>query len=132
MIPMTDYTITNLEDIEDMAAKSGLDFGVVRFARKAVDAEDTGLTYQKIFPGAHQSFGHRHNEAEEVYFVISGSGAVKLDGEVKELNPHDILRVAPHVMRAFEAGPDGLEFIVFGTHHEKDGELEQGYWEQDS
>jgi mannose-6-phosphate isomerase-like protein (cupin superfamily) len=126
---MTDYTITNLEDVQDAAAAGGLDFGVVRFPRAAVGAERTGFVHQQIFPGAHQSFGHRHDQAEEVYFVISGSGRVKLDDGVHDLKAHDIVRVAPSVTRAFAAGPDGLELIGFGAHHENDGELVQGYWE---
>ena len=126
---MSDYTITNLDDVEDAAAKRGLDFGVVRFPRLAVDAQETGFSHQQIFPGARQSFGHRHDKAEEVYFVISGAGSVKLDDGVHDLKAHDILRVAPHAMRSFAAGPDGLELLAFGAHHEHDGELVQGYWD---
>jgi hypothetical protein len=41
----------------------------------------------------------------------------------------DAIRVAAEVARAFEAGPDGLELLVFGPHHEKDGEvLEEDFW----
>ena len=31
-------------------------------------------------------------------------------------------------MRAWEAGPDGLELIAFGGHVEGDGEIDQGWW----
>ena len=40
----------------------------------------------------------------------------------------DALRVAPGVVRQFEAGPDGLEYLVFGAHHEKDGEMLNDWW----
>jgi hypothetical protein len=40
----------------------------------------------------------------------------------------DAIRVAPGVMRGFEAGPDGLELLAFGTHHEGDGEIDPGFW----
>jgi hypothetical protein len=37
--------------------------------------------------------------------------------------------VAPKVKRAFAAGPDGLELVAFGPHHEGDGEiLEEDVW----
>jgi mannose-6-phosphate isomerase-like protein (cupin superfamily) len=124
-----DYTITNLEDVQDAAGAGGLDFGVVRFPRQSVGAEQTGFVHQRIFPGARQSFGHRHEQAEEVCFVISGSGAMKLDDGVHELREHDIVRLAPRVTRSFSAGPDGLELLIFGPHHADDGELIQGYWE---
>jgi len=127
---MSDYTITNLEEVEDTAAKHGLGFGVVRFPRTAVGAEHTGFAHQQLFPGARQSFGHRHRAAEEVYMVLSGSGAVKMDDGVHPLRAHDIVRVAPHVTRSFEAGPEGMELLAFGPHLDGDGELVQGYWEQ--
>ncbi len=126
---MSDYTITNLDDVEDAAAKGGLDFGVVRFPRTSVGAQRTGFAHQRIHPGSRQPFGHRHHQAEEIYFVISGSGEVKLDGEVHGLRARDMVRIAPAVMRAFAAGPDGLELLVFGDHHENDGEMVQGYWD---
>ena len=45
---------------------------------------------------------------------MEGSGRVLLDGEVRELAPWDVLRVAPEVVRAFEGGPDGLRIIAIG------------------
>ena len=42
----------------------------------------------------------------------------------------DAIRVAPKVARGFEAGPEGLELLVFGPHHDKDGELvTEGFWD---
>jgi hypothetical protein len=40
----------------------------------------------------------------------------------------DAIRIAPEVVRAFEAGPDGLEFLVFGPHHGADGERVDDPW----
>ena len=60
-------------------------------------------------PGAHS-----HREQEEAYVVVAGSGRVLLDGEVREVRMWDVVRVAPTVVRAFEAGPDGLELIAVG------------------
>lgn len=127
---MSDYTITNLTDVEDSAAAAGLAFGIVRFPREALGCAQTGVAHQLYFPGRRQSFGHRHADAEEVYYVIAGSGHVKLDDGVHDLRAQDLLRLAPHVTRSFEAGPDGLELLVFGAHHAGDGELVQDYWEQ--
>jgi mannose-6-phosphate isomerase-like protein (cupin superfamily) len=123
------HTIKNLEDVDDMAAKSGLgEMGQARFAREDLDAQDTGLSHQRLNPGKRQSFGHRHGEAEEIYLVLSGSGRVKLDDEILDIKRLDAIRVAPETMRAFEAGPNGLEFVVFGPHHGGDGEMVQGWW----
>jgi mannose-6-phosphate isomerase-like protein (cupin superfamily) len=123
------YTITNLNNVEDSAPAGGLaDMGEARFARDAVDATDTGLAYHVLRPGKRQPFGHRHEQAEEVTVVLSGSGRVRLDDEIRDIDTMDAIRIAPHVTRCFEAGPDGIEFLVFGPHHDKDGELVQDFW----
>jgi uncharacterized cupin superfamily protein len=126
---MSDYTLLNLEDVEDRAPAFGITFGEVRFPRTEVGATQTGFGVQRIHAGARQTFGHRHEQAEEIYLVLSGSGAVKLDDEVRKLRARDILRVAPAVMRCFEAGPEGMEVLAFGAHHEHDGETAQDFWQ---
>jgi mannose-6-phosphate isomerase-like protein (cupin superfamily) len=123
---MSNYTIKNLREVDDAAA--GRDLSQVqeaRFAMGALDAEATGLCLQRVKPGKRQAFAHRHDQAEEVYVVLAGRGRVKLDDEVREVGPMDAIRVAPRVVRAFEASDEGLEILVFGPHHPKDGEIIQ-------
>ena len=123
------YTLQQLTEIKDSAPGFGYDeLQVARFATGDLDAEDTGVSHLRVKPGKRQGFAHRHDEAEEVYVVISGSGRVKLDDEILELGPLDALRVAPGVIRQFEAGADGLELIAFGARHDGDGELLPGWW----
>lgn len=124
------YTIKNLRDVEDVAPRFGFDaIQEARFPWRDLDAQDTGLAYHLIKPGQ-RGGGHRHEKAEEIYVVISGSGRINLDGELAELRQLDAVRVAPQVKRAFEADPDGLELLAFGPHREGDGEmLGEGVWE---
>jgi mannose-6-phosphate isomerase-like protein (cupin superfamily) len=130
MAGMSDYTITNLGGVEDIAAKHGVgEAGTIRFPREDVDAQDTGFAHVLLAPGKRHPFPHRHQQAEEVYFVISGSGTVKLDDALHELRTHDIVRVAPHVARSFEAGPEGIELFAFGPRHAGDGEIIADFWE---
>jgi mannose-6-phosphate isomerase-like protein (cupin superfamily) len=130
MPPMSDYSKKNLRDLDDMAAKQGFsETQEARFARRDLEAEATGLSYHVVRPGRRQAFAHRHQEAEEVHVVLSGSGRMKLDDEVIEVGPMDAIRVAPRVTRAFEAGPEGLEVLVFGPHHEGEIEMvQEGFW----
>jgi uncharacterized cupin superfamily protein len=118
------YTIKNLREVEDMAAAQG--FGEVqeaRFAHGDLDAEQIGISLQKVKPGKRHAFAHRHKQAEEVYVVISGSGRVKLDDEVKDVGELDAIRVGPSVARAFEAGDDGLELLAFSPRAAGDAEI---------
>jgi mannose-6-phosphate isomerase-like protein (cupin superfamily) len=124
------YTIKNLRETEDKAPGFGLsEIQEAHFPAGELGAESTGLAFQVIHPGRRQGFAHRHENAEEIYVVLAGSGKIKLDDETVEVGPLDAIRVAPAVTRAFEAGPDGLELIAFGPRHEGDGEIiREGFW----
>lgn len=123
------YTLLKLTDAEDMAGGFGLsEMGEARFPTEALEAEDTGLSHQRLRAGARQPFAHRHDDAEEVYVVLRGSGRLKLDEEIIEISELDAIRVAPGVIRNFEAGEQGLEFIAFGPRRKGDGEVIQGWW----
>lgn len=123
------YTLKNLTDVEDSAPKFGFaDNQEVRFAYEDLDAEGTGVSHHRVKPGKRQGFAHRHEEAEEVYVVISGSGRIKLDDDIFEIDRLDAIRVAPEVTRMFEAGSDGLELLAFGPRHEDDGDLIYDWW----
>ncbi|HEX7610451.1 MAG TPA: hypothetical protein VF380_07250 [Solirubrobacteraceae bacterium] len=126
---MSSHTLKNLMDVEDAAAGRSSDVEA-RFARKHLDSRELGVSYFRYGPGYRAQMGHSHREQEEVYVVTSGSGRVKLDDEIIELKQWDALRVAPEVVRAFEGGPKGLEFIVVGSSRpeEGDGVTVQGWW----
>jgi quercetin dioxygenase-like cupin family protein len=118
---MSSYTVKNLMDIEDSAASPSSEVEA-RFARKHLDSRELGVSYFRYGPGYRSKMGHSHREQEEVYVVTSGSGRVKLDDDVMELQPWDVVRVAPEVVRAFEGGPEGLEFVAVGTARPEDGD----------
>ena len=123
------YTIKNLRDVEDMAVRHGFsETQEARFPRGDLGAEATGVAYHVLKPGKRQPFAHRHQEAEEVYVVIAGSGTLKLDDETVEIGPLDAVRIDPQVARGLEAGPDGLEILAFGPHHEGDAEIVEDLW----
>jgi hypothetical protein len=126
---MASYTKKNLREIEDMAPKFGLAPDLeARFARRDLDAVQTGLSYQRLAPNAHGAFGHSHSEDEEIYLILAGTGRMMLDDEVVEIRSWDAIRVAPETIRAFAAGPDGLELLAFGTHTEDDASMQQVDW----
>jgi mannose-6-phosphate isomerase-like protein (cupin superfamily) len=121
---MAGYTIRNLKESEDLAVEAGFsELQEARFPRGDLEAEQTGLGHIVVHPGKRQPFAHRQKDAEEIYVVLSGSGRVRLDDDVKDVGPLDAVRIAPAVIRAFEAGPDGLELLVFGPHHDDDAEI---------
>ena len=123
------FTKLNLDAVDDAAPANGFgDRWEARVARQALAAERTGVSFFRLLPGKRSPFTHRHTDAEEVYVVLGGSGRVKLDDELLDVGPLDCIRVAPTTARAFEAGPDGLQFLAFGAHHPGDGEPVQDPW----
>ena len=86
------------------------------------------MNFLIVKPGQREAFAHRHRTAEEIYVVLAGTGRVKLDEELVELAPLDAVRVSPGVARSFEAGPDGLQVLIFGPHVEGDGEIIHNFW----
>jgi len=93
-----------------------------RFARKHLDSKHLGISYLRYSPGVRSPSAHSHREQEEAYVVISGSGQVRLDDEIRELRCWDVVRVNPATVRAFEAGDDGLELIAIGSDRPDGGD----------
>jgi quercetin dioxygenase-like cupin family protein len=123
------FTHKKLTDVKDSAPEFGMgDVQEARFAKKDLEAERTGISHYKLKPGKRTPFGHKHEDAEEVYIVIAGSGRLKLDDEIIEVETLDAIRVSPEVIRAFEAGPDGIEVLATGARHDGDGEVIPGWW----
>ncbi len=126
------YTRIHLTDVKDSAVEFGLeDNQEARFCTANLEAEQTGVSHHRLKPGKRQPFGHRHENAEEVYVVLAGDGRIKLDDEVIDVEALDAIRIAPEVARAVEAGPGGIEFLAVGPHHSGDGELLQNWWSED-
>ena len=123
------YTLVELRELDDSAGPGGFgDSMEARFARDALGCEQVGISLQKLRPGVRAPFAHHHDADEEIYVVIAGSGRAAVDGELIDLKPWSALRVAPSAVRTFEAGDDGLEFLAFGSHTEKDSTIVESSW----
>jgi len=119
----------NLNTAKDFAPEYGMgDMGEARFVRDALGAEHIGLSQYRINPGHRIGFGHRHRKSEEVYVVLAGSGRFRVEDDIFEVSPRDVVYCPPEAMRGWEAGPDGLEMLAFGGHAENDAEMQPGWW----
>ncbi len=118
---MSRFSVVNLMDVEDSVGDRapGIDG---RFARKHLDSRDLGVSLFRYAPNLRSPVAHSHREQEEAYVVVAGSGRVLLDDETHELRQWDVLRVAPEVVRAFEAGPEGLDIVAVGGPRPEDGD----------
>lgn len=121
---MSSYTHKNLESIKNSAAEFGMEEGIeTRFGFSDLNCTDTGFSHHRMAAGLTAPFAHVHDDAEEVYVVIGGSGTITLDDETLSIGRLDAVRVAPEVSRTLAAGDDGIEVLVFGPRRENDGRL---------
>jgi mannose-6-phosphate isomerase-like protein (cupin superfamily) len=126
---MANYTVKNLMQVENMAEQFGLAENLeARFARKALELSNFGVSYEKLAPGFRMPFGHTHGEQEEVYVVLSGGGRIKVGEEIVDLSQWDAIRVPGETPRALEGGPDGMEVLAIGAPQANDTEMLQGWW----
>jgi mannose-6-phosphate isomerase-like protein (cupin superfamily) len=113
------FTLRNIKrDVENVGPNFGgapdLEF---RAATTLLGLEKSGLSYQRVPPDVRFPFGHTHREQEEIYVVVRGSGRMKLDDEIVEVEEWDAVRVPPGTWRGYEAGPEGLEILVVAAPH---------------
>jgi mannose-6-phosphate isomerase-like protein (cupin superfamily) len=127
---MTNYTKTNLRQVENQAPKFDMPPGLeARFARPDVAGKTLGLSLMTHAPNFRIPFGHKHSGQEEVYVVVRGSGRIRVEDDVVELGEWDAIRIGNETMRNVEAGPDGIEFVAFGAGDDpRDAEMTPGWW----
>jgi mannose-6-phosphate isomerase-like protein (cupin superfamily) len=109
---MADYTITRLEDVDDVLGDYP---GEMRMMTSALGAEQVAFTYRRMpqHTGGKGSYGHRHKEQEEIYFVASGTLQFKLAEEVVDVGAGTAVRVPPETWRSvWNAEPEDAELII--------------------
>jgi quercetin dioxygenase-like cupin family protein len=120
---MSRHAHINLLEVDD-SVKGRLEGLEGRFGRGPMGATDIGVSLFQYAPNVRAPVGHKHREQEEAYLVVRGSGQILLDGEVSALKQWDLVRVSPDVVRAFAAGPDGLEIVAVGGPKPEGGDGE--------
>ena len=124
------YTKKNLRNVENMAPKFDMPSEMkARFARTPLEGKSLGLSLFTLDPGFRIPFGHKHEQQEEVYVVVRGSGRVKVEDEIVELGQWDAIRFDTGTMRNMEAGPEGMEYVAFGAGDDpQEVEMAPGWW----
>jgi len=117
---MSRFAKVNLLEVEDSAAGS-VDGVEARFGRKHLESRDLGVSLFRYARNLRSLTAHSDKVQEEAYVVVAGSGRILLDQETQEVHLWDVIRVAPEVVRAFEAGPEGLDLIAVGGPKPEEG-----------
>jgi uncharacterized cupin superfamily protein len=85
---------------------------------EAAGTKGVGLNRVRVEPGKLPTPPHSHGASEEVYYVLEGSGLAWQDDQVHEVRPGDcVIHRANQMEHTFVAGPEGLDYLAFGTRH---------------
>jgi uncharacterized cupin superfamily protein len=85
---------------------------------RAAGTRDVGVNRVRVAAGMLPTPPHSHGASEEIFYVLGGSGLAWQDGDVHTVRPDDcVIHRADHHEHTFVAGPDGLDYLVFGTRH---------------
>ena len=117
-MPASSGPLAHWDDVETFRRTKGELDATWQPLGDAAGTRTVGVNRVRVEPGKLPTPPHAHGASEEVFFVLRGSGLAWQDGEVHEVRPRDCVihraRGRPHT---FVAGPEGLEYLVFGTRH---------------
>ena len=107
---MPDVTVKRVEDFEAIfgggfrRARAGL--GVSSFGLAVIDLPANFSHYPE--------HDQTHDDQEEVFVALRGSGELEVDGERMPLDNEHIARVGPLAKRKVWSGPEGIRVLILG------------------
>jgi mannose-6-phosphate isomerase-like protein (cupin superfamily) len=114
------YKIVSLHEVDDWLGDYP---GEMRGITYAIGAEQAALTYRRMpqHTGSKGSYGHRHSEIEEIYFVLSGKLQFKLNDDVVELGRYQAVRVPAQTWRGvWNDEPEDAELVIVSLRAPQD------------
>jgi mannose-6-phosphate isomerase-like protein (cupin superfamily) len=130
---MSGYAIVEAGDAPDMMAQYE-GFGEMRFFAEPLATEQVAFTWRLMPPdtGGKGSYGHRHRDQEEIYFVVRGNLEFKLGDEVIDVGPRTAVRVAPDLYRSVHnSSDDEAEMVIVSIRSEdvdEQTEMTPDFW----
>jgi uncharacterized cupin superfamily protein len=110
--------IAHWDDVESYRrAKGEMDATWQRLGQ-AAGTQGVGVNRVRVEPGMLSTPPHSHGASEELFFVLGGSGLAWQDEAVHDVRAGDcVVHRANEMEHTFRAGPDGLEYLAYGTNH---------------
>ncbi|MSX02960.1 MAG: hypothetical protein F2813_07345 [Actinobacteria bacterium] len=107
---MADYSVKKIDEMETTFG------GGLRKARAELGVKSVGMSILTLPAGydRYPDHDHTHDDQEEVYVVLDGSGVINIAGEDYPLDRETMARVGPTVKRKVTAGSDGIRLLVLG------------------
>ena len=111
-------TVAHWDEVEERVRAKGEMDGIWQAVGEAAGTRGVGVNRVRVPPGKLPTPPHTHGASEELFFILAGSGLAWQGGGAYEVRPLDcVIHRARGPAHTFVAGPDGLEYLVFGTRH---------------
>ena len=108
--------ITHWDDVEKIHRDRGQMSATLTPLGTAAGSWRAGATRIELAPGEQPTPPHIHGDAEEIFYVLDGSGLTLLDDDAYEIRAGDcIVYKSSHEAHTIRAGDDGLDVIAFGA-----------------
>ena len=111
-------TLAHWDEVEGVRLERGPMAATWQQLGNAAGSRAVGINRVRVEPGRLSTPPHSHGLSEELTFVLAGSGLLWQDEAVCEVRAGDtVVQVADHFEHTFKGGPEGLDYLVFGTRH---------------
>ena len=107
---VADFSVKKIDEMETTFG------GGLRKARAELGVTSVGMSILTMPAGydRYPDHDHTHDQQEEVYIVLAGSGVLTIEGEEFALDDETMARVGPGTKRKVVPGPDGVRLLVLG------------------
>jgi uncharacterized cupin superfamily protein len=107
--------VTHWDEVEPSRREAGHIAGTWRDLGTAAGTRGVGVQRVEVDPGRWSTPAHVEGAAEEIFYVLAGTGLSWQDGAVYEIGEGDCLVHLPHrEAHTLRAGPDGLTYLTYG------------------
>lgn len=94
-----------------------------QFFNEALQMDSMQISLNSMPVGGSQPFIHKHQQNDEVFLFIQGTGEFMLNQEVQQIQPGSLFYLKPHVERCWRNTGDVP--LCFAVIQAKSGSLEQ-------
>src|ERR1043166_8063798 len=85
--------VKNIADVPAFTTKDGSEIRELLAYRNSVIRQQS-LAEARVFPGC-STLEHFHRTTEEIYYITSGAGEIRIEGETRSLKQGDPIAIPP-------------------------------------
>src|SRR3954463_6405607 len=85
--------VVNLADAPPFTTKDGSEIRELLAHRNSA-IRNQSLAEARLQPGG-ATTPHYHPQCEEIYYILTGEGTMRIDGDTKEVGPGDAIAIPP-------------------------------------